>query len=176
MLEHTRAVGDILTKLAITIQNDGVARDLTGKSVTFEMYTLAGVAVVTGGSVTVSSPTLGEVEYDFQAADVANAGVFKAWFIVEDVGNEPDSYPDDDDGIQITIFSRTADTTPPEPSIDIVALAAAPIRTRTVEGTVEERSVDELIKADQYTTGKTNGDAVPWGLRFARTKPGGMTT
>ena len=51
-------------------------------------------------------------------------------------------------------------------------LAEAPRRTENAEGTVVERSVDELIKADQYLQGKSV-TAVPWGLRIARTKPPG---
>jgi hypothetical protein len=54
-------------------------------------------------------------------------------------------------------------------------LAAAPLRTRTEEGTIQERTVDELIQADQYIAGKTATEAVPWGLRMARVKPGSTT-
>jgi len=56
--------------------------------------------------------------------------------------------------------------------IDIAELASAPLRVRTAEGTVEERSVDELIKADRYLAGRQAADAVPWGIRVARGKPG----
>lgn len=56
---------------------------------------------------------------------------------------------------------------------DVETLAKKAKRVRTEEGTVEERSVDELIKADQYSNQKSASEAVPWGMRFARTKPGG---
>lgn len=64
--------------------------------------------------------------------------------------------------------------TPPGPGgyIDILELASSPKRTRTAEGTIEERSVDELIKADQYLAAQQAGGAVPWGIRLARGKPG----
>lgn len=174
MLKHRRAVGDTLTEFAAVLQSGGVARNLTGKTVSFKMYSLAG-ALVTNAAATVDSPTTGEVSYDFQAADVDTEGTYKAWFVITD-STETDHYPDDDDGIEVTIFSTTADTVPETPTIDIVGMANAPIRTRTVEGTVEERSINELIRADQYTTSKDASAAVPWGMRLARTKPGGTVT
>lgn len=58
-------------------------------------------------------------------------------------------------------------------TIDVDALANAPKRTTTDEGTVEERSVDELVKADQYNQTATAAASVPWGIRIARTRPGG---
>lgn len=56
---------------------------------------------------------------------------------------------------------------------EIEAAGQTPKRTRTDEGTVEERPIDELIKADQYAAGKQSVTGVPWGMRIARTKPGG---
>lgn len=51
--------------------------------------------------------------------------------------------------------------------------AQDPKRVRTAEGTVEERSVDELIKADKYTANKA-ATRPPFGLRMARTQPAGI--
>lgn len=56
---------------------------------------------------------------------------------------------------------------------DIEDAGKDPKRVRTEEGTVEERSVQELIDADRYGQTKAAADAVPWGLRIARVKPGG---
>jgi len=50
--------------------------------------------------------------------------------------------------------------------------AKSPKQVRTDEGQVLEKSVNELIDADRYTAAK-NATAVPWGLKIARTKPGG---
>ena len=58
---------------------------------------------------------------------------------------------------------------------DIEELALAPKRTLTEEGTVEERSVQELIEADKYVKSTTAIEAVPWGMRIARTRPGSTT-
>lgn len=70
---------------------------------------------------------------------------------------------------------ETVDLATPEadPTINLAELANAPKRTRTEEGTVEERTVDELIKADQYLAAKTEAQTVPWGIRTARVRPGG---
>lgn len=58
-------------------------------------------------------------------------------------------------------------------SEQIEELATAPKKTVTTEGSVEERPVKDIIAADQYLAGKTAGNAVPWGMRVARVKPGG---
>jgi len=51
--------------------------------------------------------------------------------------------------------------------------ADSPKRVTTDEGTVEERSVDELIKADQYNKARARNDGPLHGLRISRCKPGG---
>jgi len=58
-------------------------------------------------------------------------------------------------------------------STEIDDSAKSPKRVRTDEGTVEEKSVQELIDADRYNKATSAVDAVPWGLRIARGKPGG---
>lgn len=50
--------------------------------------------------------------------------------------------------------------------------AQSPKQVRTDEGQVLERSVNEMIDADRYVAAKSVS-AVPWGLRIARSKPGG---
>ena len=56
---------------------------------------------------------------------------------------------------------------------DIEDLGKSPRKVTTDEGTVTERSVDELIKADQYGSVKQVGDNPLHGLRISRCKPGG---
>jgi hypothetical protein len=68
-------------------------------------------------------------------------------------------------------FTTTVATGDPT-DIDIVDRAAEPKRTRTEEGTVEERTMHELIAADRYQGSKDAADTVPWGMKIARTKPG----
>ena len=57
---------------------------------------------------------------------------------------------------------------------DFEEKADSPRRVTTDEGTVEERSIDELIKADKHTQSRAAGDnGPPHGLRISRFKPGG---
>lgn len=56
---------------------------------------------------------------------------------------------------------------------DIENAGKAPKKVVTEEGSVEEKSVDELIKADQYANSKQVGDNPLHGLRISRCKPGG---
>jgi len=50
--------------------------------------------------------------------------------------------------------------------------AAEPRSMTTDEGKVVERSIDEIIKADQYSEAKQIGDNPLHGLRVSRCKPG----
>lgn len=53
-------------------------------------------------------------------------------------------------------------------------LATSPQRTRTDEGTVEERPIKEVIEADRYLlTKEAQSGGPPYGMRVARTKPPG---
>lgn len=56
---------------------------------------------------------------------------------------------------------------------DIEDLGKAPQRVTTDEGTVEERPVNELIKADQYAAAKQVGDEPLHGLRISQFRPAG---
>lgn len=58
-------------------------------------------------------------------------------------------------------------------SSDIEDAGKAPERVTTDEGTVEEKPIDELIKADQYSNSKSVGDSPLHGLRVSRFKPRG---
>lgn len=56
---------------------------------------------------------------------------------------------------------------------NIEELAKAPKKTVTDEGSVEERSINELIEADKYNKANAIGDSPLHGLRVSRCKPGG---
>lgn len=58
---------------------------------------------------------------------------------------------------------------------DIADLGKTPKRVTGDEGTVEERSVKELIEADRYACSKTGAAGVPYGLRIARIRFPGTT-
>lgn len=169
---HKRAVGDTLSALALQITRDGLPVNLTGLAVVFNMTKLDGTPKVVNAACTISNPPLGYVEYDFTASDVNTAGEYRAYFTAIG-GAEPETFPADEDGFQILIYNPNA----PEISVpgisdeEFADLVKAPRRTRTVEGTVEERSIEDLIKADRYM--KSQGAGVPWGIKIARTKPPG---
>ena len=57
----------------------------------------------------------------------------------------------------------------------IAAAALSPLEAAGDGGSVKARSIDEMIKADQYAKGLTAAETVnPWGaLRFARVIPPG---
>ena len=57
-------------------------------------------------------------------------------------------------------------------SSDIETLAGRPRKLVGDEGSIEEKSVDELIKADTYSKA-ASATAPPFGLRVAKAKPFG---
>ena len=58
----------------------------------------------------------------------------------------------------------------------IEELATAPKKTYTDEGLVEERPTQEIIDAARHNENRQTGmNAVPWGMKIARTKPGSTT-
>ncbi len=57
-------------------------------------------------------------------------------------------------------------------TIDIETAADKPKRMRTDEGSLEERSLPDLIAANNYTA-QVAATLPPWGLRMARIQPGG---
>lgn len=190
-VQQERVIYDTLAEFEVQLKRGGAAFNLTGKEVSVIGYNDDGDIVIPEDdtNVNISDAANGLVEYDFQNSDYANAAAefaadnslarsnlylfFKVYEIA--LPGEPDTFPsEDEDGILIQILNPAYTRTTPDPAAitdqAIAELAKSPRRTRTVEGTVEERSVNELIKADQYTTAKA-ATAVPWGMRVAKTKP-----
>lgn len=95
---HT--VGDTLTPVPWQVERlvNGVwsSVDLTDLDVQFRMVAEDGAVIVDDDDtgVTVTDATAGGGQYDFQAADVATAGVYYAWIrVVDPVSGERDTYP-----------------------------------------------------------------------------------
>lgn len=178
MLIHRRVVGDTLSPLPVTIQRDGAAVDLTNRVVKVQVNDSDGNVVVapTTAGVTVTSAVDGEVDYDFASTGVDEGGTFYVYFLVHGItgggsDTEFDTYPPE--GVVVIIEDPQADRTPTE-TIDVISAANGPKSMRTAEGSVEERSIDELIAADRYAAAKAAADRVPWGIRIARTQPAGI--
>ena len=96
---HQIGVGDTLTPLGCQCaqrNTSGVLEvvNLTGLTVKFTMVSAAGAVIVNEATtgVAVTDAINGKVRYDFQSADVANAGTFFSWFTVYS-GTEHDTYP-----------------------------------------------------------------------------------
>lgn len=104
---QTRQIGDIQIAIAATLKRpDGTVVDLTDKTLKFTMVaatdgTVKVAETSTGASIT--SATDGEVQYTPVAADVDTAGVYNAYFIVEDASNKQDTFPAKTSDFQIVI-------------------------------------------------------------------------
>ena len=80
---------------------------LTGLTIKFTMVSAAGAVIVNEGTtgVAVTDAINVKVRYDFQSADVANAGTFFGWFTVYS-GTEHDTYPSGGRKLMIVIAAR----------------------------------------------------------------------
>lgn len=93
-IPHSMVKGDTLTPLGATLKRNGAPFDVTGMDVQFKMvadngtikrdWTATGASIVDGDD--------GQVQYDFQAADVDTAGIFWGWFRVG-TGGEWHTFP-----------------------------------------------------------------------------------
>lgn len=71
---------------------DGNAVSVAGGSVRFHMFTRAGVSVVDADATIIDAPN-GIVQYDWQAADTANAGIFNCEFEVTYADTTVETFP-----------------------------------------------------------------------------------
>ena len=77
MAEITIKKGDRLPKLSRQFLTDGVATDLTGATITFDMWNAAtGTQVITDGVCTLVTAATGQVEYPWTATDATLAAGF----------------------------------------------------------------------------------------------------
>lgn len=74
--------GTTSPSLTDTIRVNGAAFDLTGSTVRFRMRPVGAAALTVDAAATVVSAAAGTVRYDWQAADVATAGDYLAWWRV----------------------------------------------------------------------------------------------
>jgi len=106
---HKMIVGDTLTPLGVQLLQRNTlgaltAVDLTDRTVKFRMVANDGTVIVDDSEtgVTIEDAESGRVSYDFQAADVASAGTYYAWFRVFS-GSERDTFPADGRSLSIVI-------------------------------------------------------------------------
>lgn len=99
------AVGDTRTPLAVALKRpDGTAVDLTGLTVKFYAADADGTEVIaeTTTGVIVTGEAAGEVQYDFQTADVATARTLYGYFVVYEEG-ERERFPPDAQRLAISV-------------------------------------------------------------------------
>lgn len=102
---HVLAVGDTLTPLGVALKRpDGTAVDLTGLTVKVYAVDADGVEVIaeTDTGVTATDDAAGEVQYDFQAADVVTEQDYYLYFRVYS-GAERERFPPDAKRLVISV-------------------------------------------------------------------------
>ncbi len=76
------------------LDEDKVAINLTGATVTFYMQDENGIDVITAGTVTITDAANGLVEYQWLAADSDVSGIFSAEFVITFGGGTIRTSPD----------------------------------------------------------------------------------
>jgi hypothetical protein len=89
------------------VDDDGAAVPITGfTDVTFELEAYDGSTVLTdttSGNVSVPDAGAGEVEYDIQSGDLADAGTYYYTFEVEYGNGEIETFPNRDRGAELVV-------------------------------------------------------------------------
>lgn len=108
---NIRHVGDTEVAIAATLQRpDDTAVNLTSCTVRFKMISAATGAdkvAETNDNVSVTDAANGQCQYDPQAVDVNTAGLFYAYFTVEDASGNKDTFPVRERDLRI-LFERDA--------------------------------------------------------------------
>jgi hypothetical protein len=78
----------------IVLDEDGVAINLTGSTVTFYMQDLSGNEKITAGACSLIDAPNGLVRYQWQNADTTESGMFVAEFLVTFAGGTKRTTPD----------------------------------------------------------------------------------
>ncbi len=91
MADISRDQGDTLTRIYVTLTQDGAARDLTGKTVKIYIQDNAGNLVVDGDDATIDDAEEGQVSWNPATADMVSPYTWAAlvgrcpmWFRVFD--------------------------------------------------------------------------------------------
>lgn len=80
--------GDRLPSITAYLTDEDGVFDLTGATVAFKMQLVPGGGGVVTGAATVVSTALGQVRYDWGAADTTTVGVYSAEWVVTIAGKE----------------------------------------------------------------------------------------
>lgn len=89
-------IGDVGSTIEETLlDKDGAGVNLTGGTVLFVMQQHGSTAVLGGTAVLVNGGTVGEVRYDWRAADLAVAGHYRGEWQVTYSGGAIETFPQD---------------------------------------------------------------------------------
>ena len=145
-----RQIGDTQAPIGSTLtRRNGDVVNLTGMTVNFAMYETDGTVKTAAVEATIVLATAGTVEYDFQAADVATAGTFYAYFITVD-GGEEDTFPVTPGDLAVIVKDTipaavTVETTYPTLRTEIADFLGY---TRNGEWSVDERArLDSILNS-----------------------------
>lgn len=101
---HHVTKGDTATPIGATLTQAGSARDLTGETVEFKMVRRDGRVKVNWTGATIVTAASGTAQYDFQAADVNEAGEFFGYFRAKTSGGEYTTFPADGRKLRVVIY------------------------------------------------------------------------
>lgn len=102
----TRMVGDTETPITATLTRDGSPVSLVGKTVKFVMRANDNTLVV-DAAATVVSASAGTVAYDFQDADVEDAGTYFGWWVVTTTATDKvEHFPHDGRKLRIVLVDE----------------------------------------------------------------------
>ena len=100
---HHVTKGDTATPLGATLTQGGSARDLTGETVEFKLVRDDGLVKLNWTAASIVTATSGTAQYDFQAADVSEAGEFWGYFRAKTSGGEYSTFPSDGRKLRVVI-------------------------------------------------------------------------
>ena len=75
-------VGNLSPSITEQVTSNGTPVDLTGASVRFRMRPMGSSTMKVDAAATIVTPSQGQLQYDWQAADVDTAGIYLAWWVV----------------------------------------------------------------------------------------------
>ena len=107
---HEIQQGDTLTPLMVDFKRpDGTRVDVTGKTVSFEMYNADGQNIATGGTTTFEDhPTVADVtvgQHDFSDEEVETPGTYYAYFRLTESG-EHETFPVTQGMLRVQVNAR----------------------------------------------------------------------
>lgn len=107
---HEMTVGDTKQALRFKLQRGGVARSIVaGDTVKFVLTKASddsAKVAETALNITVNDTAAGDVQYNWQAADVNTLGEYWAYFVVIDSAGKRDTFPADGKKRKVIMYAK----------------------------------------------------------------------